>query len=338
MKLKLIALTAALALGSVLLGSCAAPAGGITLFRRSDSSRSDGYAGGGASIRDNVKNIEVDWDAGKVEIVGYDGDTIEFSETANRTLDEDSMLRYTVEGNTLRIRFTQKEKYFWNNLQKTLTLKLPRSLTLDTLEVDTAAAEVEASALRAREVEIDAASGAVRVEAEELSESLHVDTASGSVTAKLAGTRKIDLETSSGSVELTAAGAADEVEIETTSGAVNAELDTVRELEIQTVSGAATAAAASAEKAKVETVSGKAELTLGAMPSECGIETVSGAVKLTLPKGASFSAKVETVSGSLTSDFAMTISDGKTYTSGTGRASVKIETLSGDIALRAAAR
>lgn len=342
MKLKRMARAMAAVFVGVVLAGCAGPVGGISLFRgygkdRGQSSEPD-YTVGGASLRQTVRDIEVDWSAGEVDIVYHDGDTIEFSETANRTLNNSTSLCYYIEGDALHIRFMMGEKHFWDNLSKTLTLRLPRSLALDDLEVEAASADVKADALYAREVEIETASGSIQVKASGVSDTFSAQSASGSVTAELSGLRKIDIETTSGSIRLTAPGALEKVELETTSGSVTATLGTVRELDIQTVSGAITASAEAAGETDVESVSGKVELTLAQTPTECDIETTSGAVTLTLPWGASFSAKAETVSGGFASDFAMTKS-GRAYTTGgANHLNVKIESISGSIMLRAAAR
>lgn len=280
----------------------------------------------------------MDWSAGAVEIVYYDGDAIEFSETANHALKDSSALYYYVEDDTLHIRFMRGEKHFWDILSKTLTLRLPRSLALDELEVDTASADVKADALYARKVEIDTASGKVQVRADGITDSFSADTSSGSVTAELRGLRKIDIETASGDIHLTAPGAVDKVDLETTSGKVDAQLGTVRELDIETVSGTVNVSADAASDADVESVSGAVELSLGQVPYECSIETASGAVSLTLPWGASFSAKAETASGGFASDFAMQ-KNGRAYTmGGANHRNVEIETISGSVILRAAAR
>lgn len=343
MRLKRIARALTLALGAVLLAGCAGPVGGISLFEgygrsRSQSSSGAQYSTGGASISQTVRDIEVDWSAGEVDIVYHDGEAIEFSETANRTLNDSTALCYYLEGDTLHIRFMRGEKHFWDNLSKTLTLSLPRSLTLNELDVEAAAASVKADALSARKVDIETSSGKVEVKASGITDSLSVDTSSGSVTAEVSGVRKIGIETTSGAIQLTAPGETDKVELETTSGSVNAALGTVRELDVQTVSGTITVSADNAAEADVESVSGTVDLVLGQVPAECDIETTSGAVTLTLPWGASFSARVETVSGGFASDFAMT-KNGKTYTTGgTNRLNVEIESISGGVILRAGAR
>lgn len=339
MKLKRMALALAAAFGGVLLAGCAGPVGGISLFdygRGRDSGPA--YNIGGASLRQTVRDIEVDWSAGEVDIVYYDGDAIEFSETANRTLNDNTSLCYYTQGDTLHIRFMTGEKHFWDNLSKTLTLRLPRSLTLDDLDVETASASVKAEELRAREVDIETASGTVQVKASGITNGFSAQSASGAVTAELTGLREIDIETTSGSIQLTAPGTLDKTDLETTSGSINAALGTLRELDVQTVSGRAAVSAEAAGEVDVESVGGDVDLTLGQAPTECDIETTSGAVTLTLPWGASFSARAETVSGGFASDFTMT-RNGRVYTTGgSGYPNVKIESISGSIQLRAAAR
>lgn len=341
MKLKRIALALALAFGSTLLAGCAGPVGGISLFGsygKASPGGSEEYSIGGASIRQAVRDVEVDWAAGEVDIVYNDGDAVEFSETANHTLNNNTSLCYYLEGDTLHIRFMRGEKHIWDNLSKTLTLSLPRSLALDDLEVECASASVKADELYAREVNIETSSGSVQVQAAGITDSFSAQTASGSVDAELSGLRKIDIETTSGGIRLTAPGTLEKVELETTSGSINATLGTIRELDIQTVNGYITASVQAAGEVEAESVSGTVDLSLAQVPTECKIETTSGAVTVTLPWGASFSAKAETASGGFASDFAMT-KNGRVYTmGGTNHLNVEIESISGSIMLRAAAR
>lgn len=340
MKLKQIALTLAAAFGGLMLAGCAAgPVGGISLFNYGRSRDSGiAYNIGGASLEQTVRDIEVDWSAGEVNIEYYDGTAIEFSETANRTLSDSTSLCYYTQGDTLHIRFMTGEKHFWDNLSKTLTLRLPRSLVLDDLDVETASADVKADALYAREVDIETSSGTVQVKADGITGSFSAQSASGAVTAELTGLREIDIETSSGSIQLTAPGTLDKADLETTSGSITAALGTLRELDVQTVSGKAVVSAEAVTEVDAESVGGDVDLTLGQAPSECDIETTGGAVTLTLPWGASFSARAETVSGGFASDFTMT-KNGRVYTTGgSSYPNVKIETISGSIQLRASAR
>lgn len=337
MRLKRIAKAAAIVLSGMLLASCYSPIGGISLFR-SNRGGDNRYTTGGASLRDTVRSIEVDWDAGQVEISTHSGDTIDFSETANRALDDSTALCYYLEGQTLHIKFAGNDKKFWDNLQKSLTIALPQSLVLENLEVDTASAGVTVQGVSARKVEMETASGSVEISGATVSDECKVETASGSVTAALAGTRKISVETTSGSICLTGTNASDEVDLESTSGAITAQLGVVRELDIQTVSGVINATAESASQVDAESTSGRVTLTLGAMPSKCDIETINGAVELTLPWSAALNARVKTISGSVASDFSLE-KNGLTYTAGSGnRPEVEIETVSGSVLLHASAR
>ena len=102
----------------------------------------ESYTAGGGETTQPVERVAIDWYNGSVTVARHDGDAVAFSETANRTLEEGLTLRWRVEDGTLSLVYCQAGQVQLGDLEKDLTVLLPRDLTLEELEVDTGAAPV----------------------------------------------------------------------------------------------------------------------------------------------------------------------------------------------------
>ncbi|MDL2318507.1 hypothetical protein LJC74_05460, partial [Eubacteriales bacterium OttesenSCG-928-A19] len=94
----------AVALVAGLQGFSFADLGGVSMAYSYDNG-SEYTAGSGTVGVQSIREIDVSWVAGAVEIDVYDGDTIQFSETAGRNLEPDEMLHYRVKGDKLKIQY-----------------------------------------------------------------------------------------------------------------------------------------------------------------------------------------------------------------------------------------
>ena len=113
----------------------------------------------------------------------------------------------------------------------------------------------------------------------------------------------------------------------------DAVLEHVDAVELESASGGMQISAASLDSLSVRSTSGEVDCALASVPPACSIHAVSGDVALSLPADADFTADVRTTSGDLASDFAMR-RDGGSYVCGSGSAHIRIETTSGDVAIR----
>lgn len=294
--LSMLCLTAALAVP--LCGCAAAQSSPRPTAAAVAASDSRGYSSGETEIRAAIKEIRIEWcvrvrstsivsadgsvytsgppvsTGGAVEVQAWDGDAIVFSEQADRALDEVTALDYTVEGQTLQIRFVKDKEKLQEGAQlyKTLTLKVPRSLTLEELAVDTASADVTLQGISVREAEIDTASGNVSIK-DAAVEELEIDTASGDVNLEPSAVGRLEVDTASGTVTGILPGA-QKASIDTASGAVVLTVeDEIAELE-------------------ADSTSGTLAITLRAVPGKSSFDSTSGYMTVTLPKDAVFGASV----------------------------------------------
>lgn len=132
----------------------------------------------------DIRNIEIEWVAGKILIQPMDVPEITFSESD--VTDIKNALAWEHRNNTLSIYFCEDAIHnfigFGNNtkLTKDLTIYVPKDWTCDSLEIDAASASLEVNDLTIREVDIDTASGACKFDNCSVKE-LDLDTASGDI-------------------------------------------------------------------------------------------------------------------------------------------------------------
>lgn len=305
MRQKFVFLLAALAF--LMLAGC----GGETLF--SDNA-AEQYTAGGGTVTEPIKNLEIQWVSGSVEICQGTEDQVTFRETADRALSDDLVMGWRLEGETLSITFCAANSWTLDIPDKALTVTLPQDLVLESVQVTTTSAEVYAPALQAREVACD--------------------TTSGDLTAQLLGTETIQVNTVSGSVEVTALDDAKQVKAATTSGNVNLTLGYADQLDVTTISGETRITAAQCRQTDLNSTSGNVTLDLQSASGACEVSTVSGEVTLSLPENADAAVEFSTVSGSFDSALSLR-KEGDCYFSGSGQNQYQVKTTSGSLRIEA---
>lgn len=210
---------AALIACMIMLSGCVIHTGGGLSTIKYDNA--DSYSIGSGSTSDNIRNLEIDWISGKVDISYGKGDEIVFEETSKDEITDELTMRWLVEDGTLHIKFCKAGKINVNNCDKTLKLTLPKKLELQEAEFETVSADIKASELNVKDV--------------------NFETVSGSVEASLYGVRSIDADSVSGDIDIIAPEGPENADIETNSGSVLLNLKkSAGDCEISTVSGKVT--------------------------------------------------------------------------------------------------
>ncbi|RLB58352.1 MAG: hypothetical protein DRI34_05100 [Deltaproteobacteria bacterium] len=192
-----------------------------------------------------------------------------------------------------------------------LTIKMPAGLPV---EVKTASGDITVSGLQAR---------------------LRAGTASGDVSVTNCG-GPVSVRGVSGDIVLD--GISGDVTVSLVSGTVRARKLHSPLLEVQTVSGGIDVDATGLERVRTRAVSG--DTVLSGRPDGTAslvASSVSGDIELRLPAGCGFEVNFGSISGSLSSDFAGEREDGRRRVHlrvGDGTVSIKVGTVSGDLALR----
>ena len=215
----------------------------------------DRYTMGGATITDSVRNIDINWIGGNVDVLTHNENTVSFSETSDNALDENTTLYYYLEGDTLHIQFGKARKKLFNqNISKNLTVYVPEGAVFEDIDVDNVS-----SSFNIQGVSCD---------------SFEADTVSGDVTAQLNAVREFKVDSVSADCRIESSVAPDELEADMVSGNI--------ELTIPEGSGF---------KVSFDTVSGKLnsefevtkdddEYICGDGKADYSVETVSGGITI----------------------------------------------------------
>lgn len=210
----------------------------------------DGFALGGASLpADGIREIEIEWIAGEVEIECYDGSEIVFSETSAEQLSERQTMRYLVKDGELEIRCCESKTV--QLPEKTLTVQIPASLIVDELEADVVSASLTARGVQAREIKLESVSGNICADGL-TAEKLQIDTVSGIaeiLRCDVARKLKIDTVSGNAAMQLAASATGFTLKFDTVSGSVHCDVpvttsrksmvygDGSLEIEMESVSG-----------------------------------------------------------------------------------------------------
>ena len=156
------------------------------------------YTAGGCEVTD-VKDIDVDWVSGSIEIVTNSGDTVVVSETTNKEIEDELKVHCWLDGGTLRIRFCKsgiKTGSRFSGVEKKLTVSVPESISIGKLEIDDVSANLTASGVNVGTVGIDSVSGDITLDLP--SKTVKVDTVSGDIGIKAFDDADYDIDTVSG--------------------------------------------------------------------------------------------------------------------------------------------
>lgn len=225
--------------------------------------------------------------------------------------------------NRVRIRSSGSGTEAWADLR----VEVPAGKTVT---VNLAVGEVVATNVKGR-LRIDV--GAARVQARGHDGALSIDAGSGGVVAEDV-TGDLEIDTGSGGVEL-ANITGGRVTIETGSGGVRGTKVTASEFRVDVGSGGIDLGRVSAERATIDAGSGATTVEFVNSPKSLNVDTGSGGVELTFPASLSADIEVETGSGRITSDFAVTVDrfDRRHVRGriGGGEGKVRVETGSGGV-------
>lgn len=170
-----------------------------------------------ASIRD----VEIEWAAGRIKIQPMDIADIRISEES-RNQDQNPMV-WNVRNNKLFLQYSEKMDgnlglglVFGKEESKDLTIAVPLDWQCDSLEIDAASASLEVSGLLVREMEFDGASGQCILDNCSV-EKLDLDTASGDI--KFSGTlEQLDCDSASANILLELDNVPGSIDLDTASG------------------------------------------------------------------------------------------------------------------------
>ena len=175
------------------------------------------YTAGDAAVSEPVRSLEIDWIDGSVTVLYGEGAEVILAETSENQLEQRDLLRWWLDGDTLRVRYAEDGHHTDDQLNKHLTVTLPRDTVPADLSVTTRSASVQVEGITMEKGHWTTASG--RVTAAFDAEEAEITTASGGVRLTVGHAGKVDVTTASGSVSVDA-GAFDALDVNTASGAI----------------------------------------------------------------------------------------------------------------------
>lgn len=190
-----------------------------------DYTPDEGYTLGAGDVvqLNGFRSIDIEWVSGSVSVELYDGEGIELREALSDggAVTQKMEWRVTEDQSTLDIRSQPRQTGVTE--EKHLTVKLPRSLVLYELDIETVSAAVsvdltEEDTLTLSELDVTSVSGTVSVNAANAGE-ISLSTTSGNIRGSVR-TQKLEADSVSGAVDLTLDILPAEVELETTGGSI----------------------------------------------------------------------------------------------------------------------
>lgn len=268
----------------------------------------DKYTAGEAVISDPVKSLDVEWVNGSVTIETHEQNTVTIRETANRSLDDGTKLRWWMDGDVLRIHYTKSGLNINLNLEKKLILTLPEGTVLEKASINATSGDLIIPALKAEKLELGTTSGNITAEAE---------------------AAEVVSETTSGNQHVKLSGETAELRAGSTSGSIELEAGTVGKAKAATTSGGVRLTAENAGEAKLGSTSGNLYASLGTV-KELTAGSTSGSINVSLPEALGFTVRVSTTSGDF--EYGMPLTrNGDDYVHGDGSAKVNLSATSGDV-------
>lgn len=174
-------------------------------------------ASAGSVSAEEVSQIEIEWAAGSITIVPGDTETIDFSETAG--LSPEDQLIWKQSGSTLQIQFCKPKIHVGisiADLNKDLVITVPQDWACENLQIEAASAEVNVQSLNIDNFYFDGASGQCILENCQIDE-VDLDTASGTIF--LHGTvNYIDCDAASANCCLVLENTPKRIEVDSASG------------------------------------------------------------------------------------------------------------------------
>lgn len=181
-------------------------------------SNADRYTAGGGKINADVAKIDLSWIDGKAEFVHHDGDNILISEKAEK-LDTDKQLHWLVDGDTLYIKYAASGFKTGKNMNKTLTVSLPKDIALDKLIMNVVSTDVKVQELATEHISIQTVSGDVEGSIKQVEEAA-INTVSGSVSMAVGEAESVSVSTVSGNAAFRFESAPKKITADSVSGNV----------------------------------------------------------------------------------------------------------------------
>ena len=210
--------------GAAALAGCGAPPADNIAADGSYTPDAGYTAGNGEVVQLNgFRSINVTWISGQVNVELYDGEGISLTETLSDGSDVNLPMEWQVNEDKGVLDICSQPQLMSATEEKILTVKLPRSMVLYELDIETVSAGVsvdltDEDTLSLSELDVTSVSGAISVYAANAGE-ISLSTTSGSISGSVR-TQKLEADSGSGNIDLALDITPAELEAEITSGRI----------------------------------------------------------------------------------------------------------------------
>ena len=158
------------------------------------------YAAGDARISGSVRELDVSWVSGKVNVTCHDGDNVRLSEKASRSLTDEESLHWWLDGEKLYVKYAASGFRGMEDMNKQLTVLVPQSWTAQQVTINVVSADVQA-ALSAETVTLSTVSGDANLTIPE-ARKISINTVSGNVCVEAEQLAQLAASSVSGDVRI----------------------------------------------------------------------------------------------------------------------------------------
>lgn len=260
---------------------------------------------------DEMDSIDIDWSSGNVGISLYDGEDIRIVEASAQELTDDRKLITEADGYTLRIRWDRSLgpiNVFPDIHYKNLSVKIPKTMVINKIDVDTTAAGVKISGIKASDITVATGSGSINTNKCK-SRSISFSSSSGNISAEKTYTDELYLKTGTGNAKLNKCIGYTS-EMSSRSGNIDFKGSFIN--------------------MDAVTSSGAMNLTTDTATGAVALRSITGDIHLTAPSDISAGISFDTVSGEFSSNFMHADSSGEFFV-GKNKGTVKFETTRSDV-------
>jgi len=240
-----------------------------------------------------INTITVNWVAGEVTVIPYDGDSITISESAQRVLRNNEQMRVSTTNGILRVDFRERSNFRARMPRKNLEVLVPYALAfeLNNLSINSTSGSIYAEHIAATTVNFSSVSASIRV-TNITSQTINLSTTSGAISGSAINTQRLEASSISGALNFTGSDA-HTVDLSTTSGAM-------------VISGAF-------DRIDTSTVSGSTYIESQTVPGRINSSSVSGSTEVHIPNAGEITVSHSAVSGRFSSDVPVIMQSNAAY-------------------------
>jgi len=249
----------------------------------------------GSHIEDttNLHSVSINWVAGEITVIPYDGNEVRVTEFAQRELRDNERMQVTTDGGTLNIRFRAGVSFAGNMPRKNLEVLVPRELSeeMTRLSISTTSGSINVNSFEATTVRVSSVSASIDV-SNIISNDVNISTTSGKITTTSVRAGKLDTSSVSGDTSISESHITT-LDASTTSGKTNA--------------------SGEFQRVDVSSVSGSTTIKNTTVPDRINISSVSGSIDVYIPNNGDIAVSHSAVSGRFSSEVPVIMQNGAPF-------------------------